>query len=157
MSDSGDEDVPKLGDKRVIIGRRKKMKGLRKSGDWTGERELTFIYKDARKATLAQLAVDYADGRLTYPDLLEQVPLETNWLRASENQKRRCAGRKTLLVLGWCPIRDGKINLDADPRKACFTEQWIMALERLLGEPVLMIDFFHVRINQLLVQAVIVV
>jgi hypothetical protein len=71
------------------------------------------------------------------------VSPETNWLRDSGRQMKRCQGEKDILyVMGWCTIKGDAIDLDQASEKACFTEQQIQFFEEILGKKCYFTDFF---------------
>ncbi|RDW73882.1 hypothetical protein BP5796_07324 [Coleophoma crateriformis] len=97
---------------------------LRKPGNWRGERELYTHYRDGRIGDLVNLFNLYQKYAITYQHLLQQVPAQTRWLRSSRRQMERINGQEdVLLVLGWCPLKDAVVRLDAETGEMCFTEQ----------------------------------
>ena len=82
-------------------------------------------------AIFLRLCKGYLDGNITYAQLKERVPQTTNWLCGSEKGKRHCMDCQDVqLVLGWCPIRDEVLDLDADDlSKTPFPAQFIMSFE----------------------------
>ncbi len=58
-------------------------------------------------------------------------------------------GQEVLLVLGWCPVQDEIIDLDAMPSERGLTEQFVMFIEKFTGKKSLSLDFFPIRQSSL--------
>lgn len=130
-------------------GKKAKPDSFREPGDWAGERELTFLYKDDQIHDLVQLAREYICGELSYKQLKSRVPTVTNFLRASERAKERVRGKKVLFIGGWCTDKNQMCDMERENplgTGSCLTERILRGVERAINMPTLLIDFYHVFI-----------
>jgi hypothetical protein len=105
---------------------------------------LTSYYYNDKKKELAEMASEYLWGGC-WSDLRSKVPAGTNWLKSCKPQMIKCKGWGVLLVLGWCPVQDETIDLDAMPSERGLTKQIVMFIEKFTSKKALFLDFFLVR------------